>query len=880
MAMLFSVTPAMAADTINTSEYLDTDNDIQVDTIRWTMDETVTSCTYDAADWSVDTATSMNISITGVTCAGSDSELNIQVSADADETGASTDPVISYTNNAGNIQLNSGPMTGKASVTAIDSASPKVTETIMHDDSAPLGVPDRLQVDWSEEMEPVDLSTAANTPVFELYSIFAGGTTCTVTDISTGSPQSTFDLPISCSGIATDGSAMLVTFSTGGSEILIDDAGNSNIGNSIGLTPTDTISPVVVAYSYLDQDVNGQVDAIQVNISETLNYSNSKISASDLSIDDVGDFTGISLPNDTIDYIDSFTNTAVIPITESSAVSTHDESGAFSMSANEPGTCSGGSVLEDDDGNQSALCEIFSSVGGAVLDQAAPAVVSTTPQDGAPSASPSLSAVNVQFSEEMLTGLASDAVVVTEEGSAFGIDTLTWSDSVDSLDISFTNSLSPETSYLVTLNSVDPEGGGGKLPGGGDGFDIGSYSMSAFEDSGGINYISAPSYGTSSRPAPLNGSTEPYTFEFTTGAAGAGPGGGGDSCSGIPGEVCIPGTGSVPVEETACEVISPNGGGELTQENEHTVTWNTSGDIDNINLLYSINNGETWRRVQSGLENDGEYEWSVPDVNTGEAKVRIDCRDAGGAVLFSDHSDEVFTIGDPSDPTEEESEVPSEEPVDIDVQPGDLIKLPNDGDPTTYGDSSVYVIGTDGERHPFPNETVYRSWYPDFDNINVINQDKMAAIELGDPILVRPGTHWVKIQSNPKVFYVEPGSSILRHIADEEVAQRLGGEGWKENVIDIPVTCFDCYEQGDPITLESLDNSWPNGALVKSPDDNAIHYIDDGYLRTFDSQQAMEANNFQERFVEVNEESSWMDLPTGFFITDYEERLFLDVMTP
>jgi hypothetical protein len=333
------------------------------------------------------------------------------------------------------------------------------------------------------------------------------------------------------------------------------------------------------------------------------------------------------------------------------------------------------------------------------------------------------------------------------------------------------------------------------------------------------------------------------------------------------------------VEETACRVTSPNGGEELTQEDEYTVTWSTEGgDIDNINLLYSINDGETWRRVQSGLENDGEYQWDVPDVNTGEAKVRIDCRDPGGAVLFSDHSDEVFTIGDPSTPTEEEE--PSEEPVDIDVQPGDLIKLPNDGDPTTYGDSSVYVIGTDGERHPFPSEKVYRTWYPDFDDINIISEEKMASIELGDPILVRPGTRWVKIQSNPKVFYVEPGSATLRHIADERTAERLGGENWDKNVIDIPPTCFGCYEIGEPITHESLDEEWPDGSLMRAPGEQGISYIDEGYRRPITSGAAMEANNFQERFVEVNEESSWMDLPTGFFITDYEERLFLDVMTP
>jgi hypothetical protein len=97
------VQPALAADTILTSVYVDNDSNGTVDRIVWTMDENVTACAYDVTDWSVDTAGDFNLSVTNLSCTGTDAILNILVSADTDETGSATDPVVSYTNNANRI---------------------------------------------------------------------------------------------------------------------------------------------------------------------------------------------------------------------------------------------------------------------------------------------------------------------------------------------------------------------------------------------------------------------------------------------------------------------------------------------------------------------------------------------------------------------------------------------------------------------------------------------------------------------------------------------------------------------------------------------------------------------------------------------------------
>jgi hypothetical protein len=123
-ALFIAQHQALAANTISTSIYEDNDANGTLNWVAWTMDESVTGCTYEAGDWTVNTASELNISITGLTCVGS--VLRITVTADANETGAATAPVISYNNTDGDnsVTLTSGAMTAKASVSTTDGARP------------------------------------------------------------------------------------------------------------------------------------------------------------------------------------------------------------------------------------------------------------------------------------------------------------------------------------------------------------------------------------------------------------------------------------------------------------------------------------------------------------------------------------------------------------------------------------------------------------------------------------------------------------------------------------------------------------------------------------------------------------------------------------
>jgi hypothetical protein len=87
-------------------------------------------------------------------------------------------------------------------------------------------------------------------------------------------------------------------------------------------------------------------------------------------------------------------------------------------------------------------------------------------------------------------------------------------------------------------------------------------------------------------------------------------------------------------------VTSPNGGEGLSAGTSYEITWSSEGDIENVKIEYSINNGVGWTEVVASTENDGSYDWEVPCENSENCLIRIS--DLVGDA--SDVSDAVFAI--------------------------------------------------------------------------------------------------------------------------------------------------------------------------------------------------------------------------------------------
>lgn len=118
------------------------------------------------------------------------------------------------------------------------------------------------------------------------------------------------------------------------------------------------------------------------------------------------------------------------------------------------------------------------------------------------------------------------------------------------------------------------------------------------------------------------------------------------------------------------------------------------------------------------------------------------------------------------------------------------------------GSSAVYYLGNDGKRYVFPNDKVYFSWYSDFSEVQTVSDDVLAPYSLGGNVTYRPGTHLVKIQSDPKVYAVDKGG-VLRWINSESAAITIFGSNWNKQVDDIPDAFFINYTIGNPVSSAS-----------------------------------------------------------------------------
>jgi hypothetical protein len=87
-------------------------------------------------------------------------------------------------------------------------------------------------------------------------------------------------------------------------------------------------------------------------------------------------------------------------------------------------------------------------------------------------------------------------------------------------------------------------------------------------------------------------------------------------------------------------VTSPNGGEELTAGTTHEITWTSEGNIDNVKIEYSVNNGTDWIEIIDSTENDGFYIWDVPFELSDACLIRIS--DVDGDAY--DESDAVLSI--------------------------------------------------------------------------------------------------------------------------------------------------------------------------------------------------------------------------------------------
>lgn len=120
-----------------------------------------------------------------------------------------------------------------------------------------------------------------------------------------------------------------------------------------------------------------------------------------------------------------------------------------------------------------------------------------------------------------------------------------------------------------------------------------------------------------------------------------------------------------------------------------------------------------------------------------------------------------------------------------------------------YGqDKKYYYFGFDGRLHMFPNEQVYRSWYPTDKELISVSRGKIEEYAQGRIMCVRPGTYILTFAGSPRAYLPEPGCR-LRPVRSEVEAYVLYGAAWRTRVLELPSTYLLHY---DVVTLDASDD--------------------------------------------------------------------------
>lgn len=127
---------------------------------------------------------------------------------------------------------------------------------------------------------------------------------------------------------------------------------------------------------------------------------------------------------------------------------------------------------------------------------------------------------------------------------------------------------------------------------------------------------------------------------------------------------------------------------------------------------------------------------------------------------------------------------------------------------------AVYYHGTDGKRHAFPNERVYKSWYADFSTVRTIDASELAGIALGKNVTYRPGAKMIKLQTVPKVYTISKGG-VLHWVQTEEVARTLYGADWNKKIDDVSDALFTNYKE--ETSISSASEYSPSNETANSP---------------------------------------------------------------
>ena len=259
--------------------------------------------------------------------------------------------------------------------------------------------------------------------------------------------------------------------------------------------------------------------------------------------------------------------------------------------------------------------------------------------------------------------------------------------------------------------------------------------------------------------------------------------------AGISGSVVVPADTS---SEVSITIASPAPGDEITAgTQDYPILINRTGtrQIEHIAIYQSVDGGVTWIPLENmeaqqavfsaaGYQDAQQmYAWDVPDTVNSNVRLKAIAYGVqyGVSVAEYEMTGNVSLIA--ASAQDEGNLIPG-------VPVYSLIKASG---------PAVYYYAADGRRYVFPSESVFYSWYENFDSVITITDQEMSDIPMGNKrITMRSGTWLIKTPSVPTVYAVSQGTR--RPIVDEAEAELLYGPNWNQKIVDISPVFFGDYK--------------------------------------------------------------------------------------
>ncbi|XOV95303.1 MAG: Ig-like domain-containing protein [Bacteroidota bacterium] len=344
-----------AAPVIISAEYRDNDDDGRIDRFFLTFSEEVAGASnLEANDLSLTvgdfTGAAFGTDNTDLIGANTfTTEVILGTEASAVDTEENSGAIAIATQNSFSLVdisagANTNTFTGaRPQINFVDGAAP-VIASALYQDTDLNGAVDRVAVTFSEDItgssfEAGDWTFPANphglTPTF-------GSVSSSIFNISVGNGPA-------------DNTALTATtiqYNDLGSTGSITDGTYSSVTSISPVSVGDGAAPVIIDFTYEDNNEDGAIDRFILTYSESVAAA-SQLSANDLNLTNVGDFSDAAFGGSTSDLIGSSTTSTTVPLgTPASVQDTYDGSGSLAISSQNAFSLSDGTNVNTSLGNQ------------------------------------------------------------------------------------------------------------------------------------------------------------------------------------------------------------------------------------------------------------------------------------------------------------------------------------------------------------------------------------------------------------------------------------------------------------------------------------------------------------------------------------------------